>query len=217
MKLSRTAWLVLGIGFFIIAFVTLYVIYSGQSGEQRRLSNSLAEAQARLPKFVSQREDLENQLAQRQDELSGAESSLSRAKSKLSLRVESIEYDETLFSIAQDCDLAIAKLTASEPIEEKVKGEAGDIIYAKTTFDVEVEAADPKPASVTTFAGYIDDTIRNILAFVDTVATSDDFINSTIELVNMKNLKPPVTDEDLAGAKKPSATIRIVIYKYKGE
>ena len=217
MKLSRTAWVVLGIGFFFIAFVTLYVVYSGQSGEQRRLSNSLATAQDRLPKLVSQREDLENQLDQRQDELSDAESSLSRAKSRLSLLVESIEYDEILFSIAQDCDLAIAELTASEPIEEKVKGEAEGVIYTTTTFSVEVEAADPKPASVTTFEGYIDDTIRNILAFVDTVATSNDFANATIELVNMKNLKPPVTEEEREGAKKPSAIIRIVIYKYKGE
>jgi len=217
MKLSRTAWLVLGIGFFIIAFVTLYVIYSGQSGEQRRLSNSLAEAQARLPKFVSQREDLENQLAQRQNELSSAESSLSRAKSRLSLRVESIEYDEILFGIARDCDLVVAELTASEPTEEKLKGEAGDVIYAKTTFSVEVEAAVPKPASVAAFEGYIDDTILNILAFIDAVATSNDFTNATIELVNMKNLKPPLTEEEREGAKKPSAIIRIVIYKYKGE
>jgi len=217
MKLSRTAWLVLGIGVFFIAFVTLYVIYSGQSGEQRRLSDSLAAAQDRLPKLVSQREDLENQLAKRQNELSDAESSLSRAKSKLSLLAESIEYDETLFSIAHDCHLAIAELTASEPTEEKVKGEAGDVIYAKTTLDVEVEAAESKPSSVAAFGGYIDDTIGNILAFIDTVATSDGFTNATIELVNMKNLKPPVTEEEREGAKKPSATIRIVIYKYKGE
>ena len=42
MKLSKTALLVLGIGIFILGFAFLFVLYSGQSGEQEQLTGSLA-------------------------------------------------------------------------------------------------------------------------------------------------------------------------------
>ena len=217
MKLSRTAFLVLGIGIFIIAFVTLYVVYSGQSGEQRQLNDSLVTANARLPKLVSDRTDLESQLAQRQNELSGAETALSHAKANLSLPVESIDYDETLVSFARDCDLEVAKLTASEPSDLKVKGEAGEITYTITTLEVTVRSAESKPSSISLFDAYISNTIADALTFIDTIAKSEGFNNATIELVRMENLKPPATEDDLTSAPKPSATIRLVIYNYKGE
>ncbi|GAH59611.1 unnamed protein product, partial [marine sediment metagenome] len=37
MRLSKTAWLILGIGIFVIAFGSLFMGYSRQSGEQERL------------------------------------------------------------------------------------------------------------------------------------------------------------------------------------
>jgi cell division protein FtsB len=212
MKLSRTALLVLLVGVFVIVFGTLVVVHSRQSGEREQLNESLVAANARLPKVVSERGALEDQLAQRQNELNDAQSALSRAQSRLSMPVESIEYDEVLFSIAHDCDLEVKDLSVDKPSKEKVE----DITYMVTTFEVEVRAARPCPATAAGFEAYIDDTVDNILAFVDSVAKSEDFTNATVAVVDMKNLEPPA-EEKLEGAKKPSAIIKITVYKYEGE
>jgi hypothetical protein len=208
MRLSRTAWLVLGIGIFIIAFATLYTISSGQSGEKEQLSGSLAKAQALLPKLIAEREDLAGQLTQWEEKLAEVTSSLSRSEARFPKSVESIEYDETLFKIADDCDLQIVEITASEPGEEK----AEDIIYTTTTFEVKVRGKESPPSTVGEFEMYIDDTVANMLDFINAIATSEEFNVGTIELVDMEKLEPP---EEVAGDETgPEATIKLIIYGF---
>ena len=212
MKLSKTAWLALGVGIFVIAFASLYMVYSRQSGEQEQLAKSLTAAQALLPQLVSEKNDLEDQLAQCESELAKATLSLSRATAKFPKSVESIECDETLFGIADDCDLEIAELTASEPYEEKVE----DITYAVTTFEVVVRSEESPPTTVGDFETYIDETVASILDFINTIATGEDFTNATIQVVDMENLEPP-DEEEIEGAGRPEATIELAIYGYQGE
>jgi septal ring factor EnvC (AmiA/AmiB activator) len=118
MKISKTALLVLGIGIFIIVFATLFTMYSRQSGDREQLNDNLAKAQALLPQLVGQRQDLEGQLTQSHEKLAKATSSLTTSEARFPKSVESIEYDETLFKIADDCDLQVVELTASEPKNE---------------------------------------------------------------------------------------------------
>lgn len=188
MRISRTAWLILGIGISVIAVSILVWVYFDQSGEQKTLNESLSGAQKTLPILVSQREDLESQLTQLKSELAQAESLFYKAKASFE-SVESIEYGEALFDIADDCNLEITKLTASEPSDEKVE----TITYITASFTVVVEG-----------------TVADILDFVDTIATDEDFANATIELVNMQ-----VPEPEEEG--KPSATINLVLYGYQGE
>ena len=192
MKLSRTAWLALGIGIFVIAFVCLYVVYSGQSSEGGQLSSSLAAAQASLPKLVSQREGLESQLAQQQSALAEAQSLLDKARAGFPKSSESIEYDDILFSIARGCDLEVMRLTAEEPSQKKVE----DVTYIVTRFTVEVRGD-----------------VASILNFVHDLATSKDFTSTNVELVNMKVEATPEGGEPTP----PTATINFVGYSYKGE
>ncbi len=206
MKVSKTAWLILGIGIFVIAFATLFMLHSQQSGEQEWLEDSLSAAQAALPQLISEREDLGNQLTQLESQLTQATSSLSSSKARFPKSVQSIEYDEALFDIAKACDLEIVKLTASEPSAEEVE----DVTYAITSFEVTVRAAKSPPHSMT--EAYIDKTVANILDFINTIATDGYFTNATIELVNMEAPEPGEEE-----AESPEATIKLVIYGYKGE
>jgi chromosome segregation ATPase len=220
MRLSRTAWLILGIGIFVIAFATLYTINSRQSGEAEQLSDGLSEVQALLPQLISEREDLEDQLSQWESELAEAVSSLNRNKARLSKSVESIECDEILFDIAEDCDLEIFELTASEPNDEKVRDEdekVEDITYAVTTFEVKVRPVESPPATLGNFEIYIEEAVANMLDFINTIATGEDFTNATIAVVDMENLEPPYEEEELERAEKPEATIELTIYGYQGE
>ena len=202
MKLSRTAGLILGIGVFAIAFVSLYMVYLQQGREQQRLDDSLSLAQATLPTLVSERDDLESQLTQSESELAQAQSFLHEAKAKFDESVESIEYDEKLFDIADDCDLEITKLTASEPSDEEVE------LTGSEASDEEVESV---TYSITSFTVEVEGTVAHILDFINTIATDEYFINATIELVKMEVPEPG------EGKEKPSATIDLIIYGYKGE
>ena len=208
MRLSKTAWLILGAGVFIIAFGTLFMLHSQQSGEQEWLEDSLSVAQAALPQLISEREDLKSQLTQLESQLTQATSSLSSSKARFPKSVQSIEYDEALFDIAEDCDLQIIKITASEPRDEKVE----DITYTTTTFEVVVRSEESPPSTVGDFEIYIDETVDNILEFINIIATDEDFANATIELVNMEKLEPP---EEIKGDETgPEATVRLIIYGF---
>jgi hypothetical protein len=215
MKLSKTALLVLGIGVFIIAFATLFSISSGQKGEQAQISDNLATAQSLLPKLIAEREDLEGQLANWESEVAEATSSLSKSEARYPKTVESIENDETLFLMADECDLLIRELTASEPADKEVKSEEVediDITYAVTTFEVVVRSKESPPSTAGDFELYIDEFLANVLDFIHIIATSEEFNIGTINLVTIENLEPPEEVEE--GGTGPEATIDLIIYGF---
>ena len=189
MRLSKTAWLILGIGIFVIAFGSLFMGYSRQSGEQERLENSLSVAQAALPERIAEREDLESQLTQLESELTQATSSLNSSQAKFPEAVESIEYDEELFLSAHDCNLEIVSLTVEEPRDEEVE----DVTYAVTTFEVEVRGK-----------------VADMLDFINIIATGGYFTTATVDSVDMKIPEPDKKEE-------PTAIIKLTIYSYEGE
>ncbi len=251
-RLSKTGWLILGIGIFVIALVSLYMLYSRQGDEQEQLNDSLLVAQATLPRVVSEKEDWQRQLTQLGSQLTQQESQLAQATSLLDTTqasfpesVESIEYDEELFRIADNWDLEITTLTASEPHDNKVEVE--DINVDDITF------------SVTSFTADVKGEVANILGFISTIVTSEDFTSATAELVNI-NIPEPLTEaekeaikegltkeimeelseeelteeereellealaaalaeaeEEIEELEMPSATIELAIYGYQGE
>lgn len=189
MKLSKTALWILGIGFFVIASAVLIMLHSQQSGDAEQLEDSLAMTQDLLIRLTSEREALDSQLIQLQNQLDEAESAFRRSKARFPQAVESIEYDEELFMIADDYDLEIMSLTASEPLDTEVE----EITYDTTIFEVEVRGE-----------------VANILSFINNIATGGYFTGATVELVNMEVPEP---DQD----KQPSAVITIIVYGYEGE
>ena len=207
MKISKTAWLILGIGIFVIAFASLYLVYFQQGREQERLSDSLSVAQQTLPKLASEKDDWERQLTQLGSQLARLKSELARATSRLAdsktsfpKSVESIEYGERLFNIADGCDLVITEFTASEPGDKKVEVEVGDIKVEDVTY------------FVTSFTVDVEGEVTDILDFINTIATDEYFINATVVEVDM--VVPELASEE---EEKPSATIKLDIYGYQGE
>jgi hypothetical protein len=189
MKLSKIGWWILGIGFFIIAAAVMVALNASQSGDAKRLEENLEVTQAALNTLVSNREEMTGQLAQMETELEEAEAAYFQSQTKFPKSAPSIEYDEELFSIANDNGLEVINLTASEPRENKVL----ETVFATTTFEIEVRG-----------------TVAHILNFIDDVANGEYFESSTVETVNME--VPEAGDE-----KQPSAVIEIIIYSYEGE
>lgn len=147
MKLSRKVWLILGAVILVAALVGAYMVYSRQAGERNDLNARLERAQTLLPGLTTNKNDLENQLAQ-------AESLLNTDKAQFPESVESIEYGEDLFAIATNCNVGITGLTASTPTNKKV----GTITYSVSSFVIGVSGG-----------------VNDILKFIDAVRTGDGF------------------------------------------
>jgi hypothetical protein len=188
-KLSKTALWILGIGFFILAAAVMLMLHAGQSGDASRLEENLAVTQTLLTKLTAEREDLNSLIQQQNNQLDEAETAYSQSQANFPETVMSIEYDEELFFIADDYNLEVINLTASQPRENKV----GEIPFNNTIFEVEVRGE-----------------VSNILSFINNVTTGGYFNSATVELVNME-----VPDPDQKG--QPSAVIKLIIYSFEGE
>jgi len=148
MKLrSKKVWIIVGIGIFAIVLGSLYTLYFREVGEREQLSDRLSAAEALLPGLTAASEELENRLAQ-------ATSLLNKNQAEFPESVESIEYGEDLFEIADDSNLDLIELRPSKPTNKKV----GTVTYSVSSFTVAV-------------SGDIDD----ILDFIYAIRTGDDF------------------------------------------
>lgn len=193
-RLSKTAWIVLGAGIFIIGFVALYMLYSQQNSEKQRIENDLTLAQAETIATATEKRNAENELTKAEGTLAQLESDLDQAilqlnSSKIGFpnSVESIEYDERLFSIADSWGLVVSSLTASEPGQESVD----DITFSVTNFAINVK-------------GQVDD----ILGFVNTLSIDPNFVSTTIRTVNLR------VPGDIDVIENASASIALTIYGY---
>jgi hypothetical protein len=189
MKLSKIAWWILGVGVFIIASAVLLALHAGQSSDTEQLEDSLLVTQALLTNLTADKENLNSQLTQLYNPLDEAEAAYLQSKANFPKAVMSIEYDEELFFIADDYNLEVINLTASEPHQNEVEGTT----YDNTIFEVEVRGE-----------------VSNILSFINNVATGGYFNSATVELVNMEVPEPDVDEQ-------PSAVIKIIVYSYEGE
>ncbi len=193
MRLGRTAWLVLGIGAFVIAFATLAMIYARQHGEGKELEQNLAGTQTQLTKLILGRESLEGELAQQQSELGEAHASLSSAVASFPRLEASIEYNEVLSELADRYSLEIMSMAAENPREKEVE----DIIFVTISFEVKVRGE-----------------VNSVLSLVDAIAKDERFASATVEVVDIRVPEPqPVWEE----RELPTATIKFVGYSYGGE
>ena len=147
MKLSRKALLIIVIVVFAVALGVLFYIYSGQNKERAELNERLSLAQTLLPGLIDNRE-------MKEDELTQAESLLAASQAQFPESVQSIEYDDDLFEIAEDCNVSLTKVTASKPTSTAV----GAVTYSVSTFVVVVHGS-----------------IDNIMDFIYAIRTGDDF------------------------------------------
>lgn len=206
MRLSKTAWLILGVGVFIIGLVLLVMLYSNQAGEEEQVEENLDEAQALLTQLMAQKEEWQSELTQLESQLAEEESALYTSKARFPDEVESIEYAEELFMIAHDCDLEVVDITATEPHEQQV--EDTGIIYYITTIEVQVSPPEAPPLPLTT--SYLDSSVADMLNFVNIIVTGGYFTTATIEQVILEI-------PEICETEKPLAIVRLNIYSYKGE
>jgi DNA-binding protein YbaB len=225
MKLSKTVWIILGVAIFIIGFVVLYMMYSRQGDEQEQLKSKIAANQATFVGLIKEKASWQSQLVKLQDELAQRQNDLTEAKalSKAATegwpdKAESIEYDEKLFEMADAWNLEITVVAAVEPQETEVEG----ITFTVASFTVDVTGKlreeDKLSKTDAEYREYLYKTVDDILAFVHTIVNDKDFVSAGIELVSME-VPEPLTQEQIdkdVEQTSPTAQITVTIYTYKG-
>ena len=222
MKFGKAAQLILAIGIFAVGGIFLNRMNTQRQVEQEQLNTQLSAAQLLLPKIVSEKDDLEGQLAQLQAELDSAKILASESKENFPDSVESIEYDELIFNIAHDRDLEIEVLFASEPSTLTVDG----VAFVLSSFTVQIQGivADEEFATADEYRTFTYQTVSDILDFISAVATGEDFRTASIESVDI-NIPDLITDDDIAEMQAEevppeyetaSAALRLNVYSYEG-
>ena len=120
MKLSKTSWLMLTIGIFIIAFASLGIARFQQVQEQNQLEAELSVAERRLDNF--QLEQFYSQKNELEEQLDRAISQLKAAKDNLGQSIESIEVTDSLFEIVKACGVEVTEISSSGIASDKLEG-----------------------------------------------------------------------------------------------
>jgi hypothetical protein len=169
MRLSKKVGLIVGVVILVAALVSLYVVYSRQAGERDALKDSLSEAETLSPVLTAQKNELENQLAQ-------ATSSIEASQVKFPESVESIEYGEYLFEIADDCNVNLASLSFPTP-------------QTVGTY------------SVVSLSLPISGTLDNIFKFIDIIRTDPRFASTYVKSVSLGIVGSAIINLDIYGYK----------------
>ncbi len=111
--ISKTSWIILAIGVFIITSTSLGAVYIQQVNKKNQLNEELTVAEVRLNGF--QQEVLETQLGK-------ILSQLETDRATLSQPVGSIAITDTLFDVAQDYTVEIIWISSTGLISTQLEG-----------------------------------------------------------------------------------------------
>ena len=132
MKLSKTSWLILAAGIFIVVFASLGIARSQQLQEQEQLDDELTVAEMRLNKF--QVKQLRQQQDELQKQLDESTMQLTADKDKLRQTIDSINVTDEFFEIARSCSIEVVGISSSNIGSE----ELGNIVCSVITLNATV-------------------------------------------------------------------------------
>lgn len=136
LKLSKTGWLILSAGIFIVILAALGVTRSQQLEEQAQLDEELSLSTTRVEKL--QVADLRPQLEALQQRIEENEAQLTEAKDRLRQTVESTDVTEKFFLVAEYCGVKIMTLSTSRISKQVLTGIECNMISISTSVEGEV-------------------------------------------------------------------------------
>lgn len=218
-KLSKTGWLIILIGLLAIAFSALGMTYSQQNREQTRLNQELALAQLLMKKTSSNYAEEKRSL---EDSTVKTRAELGTLKATLSPGNESIEAVDTLFQIADACQVTMVDIASAPPAPENVSG----MPFSALSLAVRIRG---RSADILQFISNW--TEKNITGIVKSVAitlstdrVSENVTDNTTITDNITGIiTDNVTDNLTLLVEMPLepgrliANINLVIYTYKGK
>jgi hypothetical protein len=150
LKLTKTSWLIIIVGVFIITLAGLGVIRSAQVQEQSELREQLALAQLKLSAI--QLEQLSYRQEELEQQLSETASQSKTAQATLSQTIGYITVSDTLFDVAEANNVEVTEIKSSGmvgkelagvpcstlPLTTRVEGELTDLVSFTTQLNEEL-------------------------------------------------------------------------------
>ena len=126
MKISKTSWLLIAIGVFIITMVSLGAVRYQQVNQQNQMNEELALAEMKLNEF--QLEQLSDRQGELEEQLSQTISQLGAAKAILSQPNGSIAASGILFDIAEAYGVEVTEISSPGPTNDELEGIACSVL-----------------------------------------------------------------------------------------
>jgi predicted PurR-regulated permease PerM len=120
LKLSKTSWLILAVGLFVVVMAALGITRSQQAQEQGRLTDELEASQMSLAGLKIA--DLQTQLEQLQQQVDKAQLQFDEAQKQLDQTVVSVDVTDKFFSIASNCGVKVINLGTSPIVPSIYEG-----------------------------------------------------------------------------------------------
>lgn len=200
MKFTKISLLIIGVGILIAVSVILYLSYSQNVSQREALFQTIEAAQKKISQVSAEKRPLEPQVAQLEQKIADLKSSYNKARGEFpNVSIQSIEYDEELSTLAEDCAITVIKLTATDSTAPS------NTTYIATDFTVEVKG---------------DRT--NLLDFIHRVRQSKYFSTASINSVSLKveatPTPTPTPTEETAPAPLNYSTLQmaLTVYRYEG-
>jgi peroxiredoxin family protein len=133
LKFSKTGWLILAAGVFIVVLAGLVITRSGQAKEQHKITADLATSQMRLDKMDTkqlqvQDDELQQQLVASQQQLVGV-------KDKLRQKITSVDVTDKLFQIASDYSVNVTIMGTTSIAQDNYGGIEFSVISVSASAD----------------------------------------------------------------------------------
>ena len=119
-KLSKTGWLILSAGVFVVILAGLGVTRSQQISEQSRMNEELSLSETRLNNLDVT--DLRRQLEELNLQVEEGQTQLNESKERLRQTVVSVDVTEEFFDIATYSDVTIKNITTSKISPNEMEG-----------------------------------------------------------------------------------------------
>jgi hypothetical protein len=137
LKLSKTSWIVLAAGIFVVVLAGLGITHSQQLSEQGKLDDELSISQSSLANLHI--DALQLELQELQQTAEDTQLQLDQAVQLLDQTVVSVDITDEFFSVAEYCGVLVVNLSTS-PITPNMYGGIG---LSATSLNASVEGAVP--------------------------------------------------------------------------
>lgn len=160
MKLTKTSWLILSVGIFIVVVIGLGLTRSQQFQEKGQLDEKMSIAEKRLNNL--QVKELREQQEELQGRLDASTRQLMAVKDSLRQPVESIDVTDEFFAVAYSCGVEVMGISSSGIKNEKL----GDLACSAISLNARVTGE-----------------VSNLISFV--IKLNNDFTTGVVKSAQM--------------------------------
>lgn len=187
LRLSKTSWLILSAGVFLVILAGLGLTRSQQLQDQSTSTDELQIATARLAKIDVT--ELKNQVESLQQQITLDQADLQDATSRLSKSVVSADVAEEFYAIGEASGVLVESFTSTPIAANSLEG---------------------IPVSETSVTGRVSGTLAQVVSFVINVNTS--FRTGYVKSATLQI--DSTTDPELGQEAYTRASVQMIIYSY---